>query len=110
VTGRIDKSACDRGTVYRLVARTFPLAVYDGEVFVGLREKFGRLRLAVEHHVDDGPPFGTASPVEVLGRIADLDLARLVTDPTDPDRAGENTALAARLAEFERALDARNPR
>ena len=67
---------CRTGSVYRLLARTFPVGVYDGEAFLGLRDHRGSLELAVEHHVDDGPPFGTAVPVAEIGRITGIELVR----------------------------------
>lgn len=70
-------SECVPGHVYRVRARSFqaPYAVYTDASgvegfeagFIGIRTKFGSTYLWCEHHWDQGPPWGTASPVEDMG-------------------------------------------
>lgn len=55
--------------VYSLHARNISCGVWNGEVFIGIREKFGDLRLAGEFPFDCGTEFATARPVELLGPL-----------------------------------------
>lgn len=54
--------------------------MWNGEVFIGIREKFGDLRLAGEFPFDCGNEFATAKPVELLGTLPDAIEIR-VNDP-----------------------------
>lgn len=65
---------CKRGHVYRLRSRNLLFGVFVPEKengFIGIRAKFGSLFLFVEHHWDNGPPFGTVRPLEDLGPLED---------------------------------------
>lgn len=59
---------CKHGWLYRLSSRNLVSGVYNETVkaFVGIREKFGHEYLDTEYHWDNGPPFGTAKPLEIL--------------------------------------------
>jgi hypothetical protein len=62
---------CYVGYVYRVYARNFSYAIYTGNGFIGVREKFGREFLFTEYHVDTDPNFGTVRPVgAILGAKA----------------------------------------
>ena len=53
--------------LYRVIARNFDLAVYNGDTgFIGVREKFGNRYLDTEY-CDEG--YGTVTPMEDLGLI-----------------------------------------
>lgn len=54
---------CETGCVYRVNARNFKLAVFDGVSFIGIREKFGNRFLDSENHWD-APDFATCKPIE----------------------------------------------
>lgn len=61
----------ERG-IYRLHSRNLYVGVWDGRRekscgFIGIREKFGEISLFKEFHWDDGAPYGTAKPLELLG-------------------------------------------
>ncbi len=74
----IPKTECVPGMVYRLKSRNLELGVWtDGTHpgFIGIRTKFDNRYLDKEYHVENGPPFGTASPVEALISVpADIPL------------------------------------
>lgn len=60
---------CKPRHVYRVRARNFTLAVFDGkDGFVGIREKFGKRFLDTEHHWDV-EHFPTCQPMEALGEL-----------------------------------------
>jgi hypothetical protein len=62
---------CEKGKVYKVRARNFGVAVYDGRRgFVGIREKFGEEYLFTEYFNDGTNPVGTATPVRLLGEIS----------------------------------------
>jgi hypothetical protein len=52
------------GKAYRVHARNFSIATWNGEAFVGTRTKFGMTFEDTEFHWDDGPPHGTVKPYE----------------------------------------------
>lgn len=56
-----------KGRLYRVHARNFTLAIYDGNAFVGIRSKFGGRFLDVEYHESAGSPLGTVRVVEDMG-------------------------------------------
>lgn len=57
-----------KGRLYRVDARNFKLAVYDGDGgFIGVRHKFGGRFLDTERHWDEGPPHGTVRDVQDTG-------------------------------------------
>jgi hypothetical protein len=59
--------------VYSLVARNLTCGVWDGQTFTGIREKFGRLRLAGEYPFDhEYQGHATAKPIELLGMLPDI--------------------------------------
>lgn len=61
---------CIKGNLYKISARNFTLAVYDGNMgFIGVRGKFKNEFLDTEYHWDKGPPFGTVKPLIDLGPI-----------------------------------------
>ena len=54
------------GAVYIVEARNFSLALWDGEAFHGIRNKFGQNFVDKEFHWDSDPRYGTAKPIECL--------------------------------------------
>jgi hypothetical protein len=75
--------------VYSLFARNLSAGVWNGEAFLGLREKFG-LRIDAEFPFDCGTPFATAKPVELLGMLPET-IEMRAWDPV-PGRPGAVTA------------------
>jgi len=74
MTEYIPISECKRGTIYRLHSRNLSYGVFvpeDGNGFIGIREKLGSRYLFTEYHYDNGPPFGTVRPLEVVGSVDD---------------------------------------
>lgn len=66
---------CVDRRVYRICARNLRVGVFVAERrgFVGVRQKGhpSNLYLATEYHRDNGPPYGTACPLEDLGPLPD---------------------------------------
>lgn len=54
------------GKLYRVKARNFKSATWNGEYFEGWRNKLEWTYLSKEYHWDDGAPFGTCKPLEEL--------------------------------------------
>jgi hypothetical protein len=54
------------GATYKVEARNFYEAVWNGSVFKGTRVKFGDRFGAVEYHWDDGVPNGTVKPLNKI--------------------------------------------
>lgn len=89
---RIPVAECKRGHVYRIHSRNLSFGVFAPEKdngFIGIREKFGSLYLFTEYHFDNGPPFGTVSPIEDLGPLEDPHLKLIETFPTICGYCGE---------------------
>lgn len=64
---------CVTRDIYTLGSRNLVLGVFRERTggFVGIREKFGDFYLFEEYHWEMGPPYGTAVPYEVVGRVPD---------------------------------------
>jgi hypothetical protein len=62
---------CKDGFVYRLTARNIRYGVWEEKrrVFRGIRIKFMERFLDTENHWDEGPPHGTAKPVEEIEKF-----------------------------------------
>jgi len=54
------------GKTYFCKARHFSKGVWNGQAFEYTRHKFGATFPDTEYHWDNGPPFGTVKPFEVL--------------------------------------------
>lgn len=54
------------GRTYKVQARNFFTGMWDGNVFHGLRYKFGSWFVDREYHYDDGPPSGTVKPIQKI--------------------------------------------
>jgi len=56
--------------LYRVNARNFNIAVWDGKAFIGIRHKFGGSYLFGEHCIGDPayPGFDSCTPLEDLGK------------------------------------------
>ena len=54
------------GTRYKVIARNFTEATWDGIVFRGMRYKFGQTFEDTELHYDACDHFGTCQPIEEL--------------------------------------------
>lgn len=63
--------SCIDGHVYKIYSRNLDVGVFHAEVegFTGIRNKFGWNYLFTEFHYDQGPPYGTVSPLEDLGPL-----------------------------------------
>jgi hypothetical protein len=60
------KNLVPRG-VYRVHSRNLVVAVWNGSSgFIGIRHKFDDSFLFTEYHYDDGPPYGTLKPIELI--------------------------------------------
>ena len=55
--------------VYKVDARNFSVAVWQGKHFIGIRYKFGSVFLSHEYHWDSDPHFGTCKPLEDTGIV-----------------------------------------
>ena len=54
------------GTDYVCKARNFHVGKWNGKGFEYTRYKFGHTFQDVEYHWDDGPPYGTAKPLQAV--------------------------------------------
>ena len=80
---------CKDGFVYRLDARNLKYGIWlkgkgvwvkaEG-VFRGLRRKFGETFLDTEYHWDEGPPHGTAKPIEEIEEFSRGNLFDFLTE------------------------------
>jgi hypothetical protein len=61
------------GGIYALHSRNLPFGVWNGDGFVGIRNKFGRFYLFQEFHADNGGIYGTVFPMERMAVIKDYD-------------------------------------
>lgn len=85
----IPKEDCKERRLYRLSSRNLHLGVYDGKGgFVGIRCKFDSLYPFTEYHWDNGPPFGTAKPLEDLGIDLPGGIGLRENEPTVDERTG----------------------
>lgn len=66
----LKKEELEVGVPYKVHARNFNEAVWNGKAFTGMREKFGDRYEFDEYHWDDGAPFGTVKPLEKLKGIS----------------------------------------
>jgi hypothetical protein len=54
------------GRKYKVDARNFSEATWNGSGFIGLRTKFGSTFEDEELHYDDDPHYGTCKPLEII--------------------------------------------
>lgn len=90
---------CQRGHVYRLRSRNLKFGVFAPEKdngFIGIRTKFGSRFLFTEHHWDNGPPHGTARPVEDMGPLPDPRTRLWESMPTTCGYCGERVEFEER--------------
>jgi len=88
---------CKLGHVYLLRSRNLTLGAFDGgSDFIGIREKFGHKFLFPEVHYDACSNYGTAVPLEEVGRVS-RDIAL--------DTIGDNDALFSFLETLEKGLE-----
>lgn len=75
----IQKSDCKHRFLYRIHSRNLRLGVFNEFTggFIGLRTKFRSVFAFEEYHWDNGPPYGTVKPQELLEEElpADIDVA-----------------------------------
>ena len=55
------------GRFYKVDGRHFTLGIWNGTAFVGPRKISGVWELVEEQPWENGPPYGTAKPIEVIG-------------------------------------------
>ena len=69
--GHIPIEACRDRHIYRLQSRNLRYGVFckKRKGFIGIRTKFDSRFLFMEYHYDNGPPFGTARPIEDIDTI-----------------------------------------
>ena len=54
------------GKEYRCDARNFTIGTWNGKCFDYMRTKFGQTFPDAEFHYDDGAPYGTVKPLEMI--------------------------------------------
>lgn len=62
----IPKENLRKGAQYYCRARNFIVGTWDGECFRYIRWKFNDFFEDKEYHWDDGPPYGTVQPIEII--------------------------------------------
>lgn len=85
----ISVTECQPRQLYRVAARNFRFGVFKPDCstdgfsagFIGIRSKFSRRFLDVEYHWDQGPPYGTAKPVEDLGVSVPVEIPLDIRSP-----------------------------
>lgn len=109
--------SCIDGHVYRIDSRNLSYGVFHAAVegFTGIRNKFGWNYLFTEFHWDQGPPYGTVTPLEDLGPLPALitDNLQLENQPLFAyldntfygGRRGKENAEQALAAARERAVE-----
>lgn len=67
----IPRENCKDRFVYRIRSRNLQFGVFQKESggFIGIRTKFGSRYLFKEYHWDNGPPYGTVTPLEELREL-----------------------------------------
>ncbi len=62
---------CRDGFLYQVKSINLSFGVFRSKDcgFIGIREKFGRLRLDTEYHAETGPPFGSVRPLLELEAV-----------------------------------------
>lgn len=67
----ITKEECKDRFLYRIRSRNLAFGVYRAATggFTGLRTKFDSVYAFEEYHWDNGPPFGTVKPLEMLEEL-----------------------------------------
>jgi hypothetical protein len=65
------RSECKNRVLYRIRSRNLSFGVFREETggFIGLREKQGHIYAFEEYHWDNGPPYGTVTPLEELPEV-----------------------------------------
>lgn len=62
----IKREALKIGAKYKVDARNFEEATWNGTEFIGLRTKFGCTFEDGELHYDDDPHYGTCKPIKLI--------------------------------------------
>lgn len=80
---RIPVEELVNGGIYRIRSRNLILGAYRAEArgYIGIRCKFGDRYLFEEYDWDTGSPYGTATPLALLGMVPDEVELREYTDP-----------------------------
>ena len=67
----IPKDKCQNRFLYKINSRNLYFGVFRKETggFIGLRTKFDSIFLFEEYHWDNGPPYGTVKPEEILEEL-----------------------------------------
>ena len=62
---------CKNRVLYRIKSRNLSFGVFREETggFIGMREKLGQVYAFEEYHWDNGPPYGTVTPLEELPEV-----------------------------------------
>lgn len=90
---------CQHGFLYHIAARNFCLGVFNESTksFFGIRYKFGNQYIDDEYHWDTGEPYGTAKPLQLLGKSPFPDIS-------DPDQLFEWLQSMENIATDEQIL------
>ena len=82
----IPLSECRNRFLYRINCRNLSLGVFKVETggFIGLRRKFDRTFAFEEYHWDNGPPYGTVRPNELLEELPE----KIILDVSLGSRCG----------------------
>ena len=59
--------------LYEVSARNFRKAMWDGERFYGIRDKFGSKYISGELHWDSDPHYGTVKPFELITILENIE-------------------------------------
>ena len=63
----LPKEELEIGQAYEVDGRNFTVAIWTGEKFAGVRNKFGQNFIDEEIHWDDDDHYGTVKPLRKLG-------------------------------------------
>ena len=66
MTEYIPKDKLIKGKRYKCDARNFGIGTWNGKEFDYMRYKFGDRFPDTEYHYDDGHPYGTVKPLELI--------------------------------------------
>lgn len=77
---------CKIRGIYRIHSRNLYVGVFTGNMngFIGIRCKFDDSFLFTEYHYDNGPPYGTVKPKELIGLLPDNVELRERMDTIEP--------------------------
>ena len=77
----IPRDQCKNRQLYRIRSRNLSFGVFHEENggFFGIREKLGHTYVFEEYHHDNGPPYGTVTPLEELPEVLPEEILLRIT-------------------------------